>query len=110
MPPSSDITFTCSMAIQGESPKQLERRLSDTSSLDHGASSEHASLKDPTESNDPPSTDDPPTTAEAVLRILTAVEHISSKLDEDDDSGSEASRNSDNEYAASLSEIIEGSV
>lgn len=99
------------MSIQGESSEQVERRLSDTSASDRGIRSEHASLKDPTESNDPPSKDDSPTTAEAVLRILSAVEHISSKMDQDvDDSVSEASSYSDNEYAASLSDIREGSV
>lgn len=99
------------MSIQGESSEQLERRLSDTSASDRGVCSEHASLKDLTESNDPPSKDDPPTTAEAVLRILSAVEHISSKMDQNvDDSASEASSYSDNEYAASLSDIREESV
>lgn len=99
------------MAIQGESHEQLERRLSDASVLDRGVSPEHASLQEPTGSNDPTSTDDPPTTAEAVLRILTAVENISSKMDEDsDDLASDANRKSDNEYAAGLSDIIEGSV
>lgn len=99
------------MASPGGSPGQLEPDVSDVPVSDHEVPKEHGEFNNPTQSNQPLPTDDPPTTAEAVLRILTAVENISSKINQDsDDNSLDQSIEPDGEPAPSLSETREESM
>lgn len=94
------------MASPEEVVGQPERDVPDASVPDTGVASEHEGSNNPTQSHQPLPTEDPPTTAEAVLRILTEVQSISSKIGKGSDgSPSGEGRKSDDEPAAAASEV-----
>lgn len=96
------------MESLGNDPEQVAQGAPDAPVSDNGVASEHGVPEDSPRDNQVPPPDDPPTTAEAVIRILTAVEHISSRMnDSPNDASSDKGNRSDADSQASSSEIVD---
>lgn len=99
------------MASLDEVSGQLEGENPDISVSDHEPVSEHRGFSNAAQSDQPLSIVDQPTTAEAVLRILTAVEEIYSKLVAHSETpSSDENSKCDDESAASPRDVIEESM
>lgn len=90
------------MESPGKAPEQLAQGGPDAPVSDNGVASEHGVAEDSPRDNQVLPTVDPPSTAEAVIRILTAVENISSRMDQaSNDASSDEGSQSDAESRAS---------